>query len=167
MDNTEFEKLKEALCQRDIKLPSDDTESDTKLGVVDLPEFTIPTNWSNVTINSTPSWNSYNIPTLSNYHVTTGGNTLSTGGAGNTWTNLPFSNGTDSLGGKMELDGDDADLLIQGRSLKEFMEKMESRLAILVPDPAKLEHFEALKRAYDHYKTLEALCELPKPEEEK
>ena len=65
----------------------------------------------------------------------------------------------------MELDGDDADILIKGRSLKEFMEKMESRLAILVPDPAKLEHFESLKRAYDHYKTLEALCELPKPEE--
>jgi hypothetical protein len=42
------------------------------------------------------------------------------------------------------------------------MEAMSKRLAILVPDPDKLEHFEALKKAYDHYKLLEALCEIPK-----
>jgi hypothetical protein len=46
------------------------------------------------------------------------------------------------------------------------MTKMEQRMAILVPDPAKLEHFEALQKAYAHYKTLEALCEIPKPTEE-
>lgn len=51
-----------------------------------------------------------------------------------------------------------ADLKIDGKSLKEFMSKMEQRLAILVPDPAKLEKFQALKRAYEHYKTMESLC---------
>jgi hypothetical protein len=50
------------------------------------------------------------------------------------------------------------DIKIDGKSLKEFMTKMEQRLAILVPDPAKLEKFEALKKAYEHYKTMEALC---------
>jgi hypothetical protein len=50
------------------------------------------------------------------------------------------------------------DLKIDGKSLKEFMTKMEQRLAILVPDPAKLEKFEALKKAYEHYKTMESLC---------
>jgi hypothetical protein len=162
MDNADLEKLKEALSQRDIKMPSDDTACDTNLGVVDLSKISIPTNWPNVTINSTSSWGSYNIPTLGNYHITTGGTTLNTGGAGNTWTS--FSNGTGSNSGKVELNGDDADILIKGRSLKEFMEKMENRLAILVPEPNKLEHFEALKKAYEHYKTLESLCELPKPE---
>jgi hypothetical protein len=44
------------------------------------------------------------------------------------------------------------------------METISKRLAILVPDPDKLEHFEALKKAYNHYKTLEALCELPTKE---
>jgi hypothetical protein len=68
--------------------------------------------------------------------------------------------------GKLECDGDDADVVINGKSLKDFMTKMEQRMAILVPDPAKLEHFEALQKAYAHYKTLEALCEIPKPEEE-
>ena len=50
------------------------------------------------------------------------------------------------------------DLKIDGQSLKEFMKKMEQRLAILVPDPKKLEKFEALKKAYEHYKTMESLC---------
>ena len=49
------------------------------------------------------------------------------------------------------------DIKIDGQSLKEFMKKMEQRLAILVPDPIKLEKFEALKKAYEHYKTMESL----------
>ena len=36
-------------------------------------------------------------------------------------------------------------------------EKINERLAILVPDPAKLEKYAALKKAYEHYKTLEEL----------
>jgi hypothetical protein len=58
------------------------------------------------------------------------------------------------------------DIKVDGQSLKEFMKKMEQRLAILVPDPTKLEKFEALKKAYDHYKTMESLC-FDEPEEEK
>ena len=54
----------------------------------------------------------------------------------------------------------DGDIKIGDRSLKEFMTKMEDRLAILVPDPEKLEKFEALKRAYEHYKTMERLCQI-------
>jgi hypothetical protein len=50
------------------------------------------------------------------------------------------------------------DITVGGQSLKEFMKKMEQRLAILVPDPTKLEKFEALKKAYEHYKTMESLC---------
>ena len=52
----------------------------------------------------------------------------------------------------------DGDIKVRGRSLSEFMTKMEQRLAILVPDPDKLEKFEALKKAYEHYKTMESLC---------
>lgn len=57
------------------------------------------------------------------------------------------------------------DIKIDGVSLKEFMTKMEQRLAILVPDPKKLEKFEALKKAYEHYKTMESLC-FDEPKEE-
>ena len=58
-----------------------------------------------------------------------------------------------------------ADIKIDGKSLKEFMTKMEQRLAILIPDPAKLEKFAALKKAYEHYKTMESLC-FDEPENE-
>ena len=55
---------------------------------------------------------------------------------------------------------------VKGQDLGEFMETISKRLAILVPDPEKLEHFESLKKAYNHYKMLEKLCELPKEEKE-
>jgi hypothetical protein len=58
------------------------------------------------------------------------------------------------------------DLKIGNVSLKDFISKMEQRLAILVPDPEKLEKFEALKKAYEHYKTMESLC-FPDEKEEK
>jgi|APGre2960657373_1045057.scaffolds.fasta_scaffold27487_4 hypothetical protein len=57
--------------------------------------------------------------------------------------------------GDAEFDGD---IKMQGKSLNAWMEIMEQRLAILVPDPKKLEKFEALKKAYEHYKTMESLC---------
>lgn len=60
----------------------------------------------------------------------------------------------------------DGDIKVKGKSLTEFMETLEKRLAILQPDPEKLEHFEALQKAYQHYKTLESLCQLPKKEKE-
>ena len=58
------------------------------------------------------------------------------------------------------------DINIDGKSLKNFMETLEKRLSILIPDPAKLEQFAALKKAYEHYKLMEKLCqESPKEEE--
>jgi hypothetical protein len=49
------------------------------------------------------------------------------------------------------------DLIVDGKSLKTFMEKIEERLLILQPDPKKLEKHAALKKAYDHYKLMEKL----------
>jgi hypothetical protein len=50
-----------------------------------------------------------------------------------------------------------SEVLIDGRSLKDFMDQVSRRLAILTPDPARLARYEALRQAYDHYLTLEAL----------
>lgn len=50
-----------------------------------------------------------------------------------------------------------SDVVIEGVSLKERLEILERRMSILVPDPIKIEKYEALKRAYEHYETLEAL----------
>ena len=72
--------------------------------------------------------------------------------------------GTSTSQPSIQVKGDavfEGKVMINGRNISEFMEAISKRLSILVPDPAKLEHFEALKKAYDHYKLLEALCELP------
>ncbi len=83
-------------------------------------------------------------------------------GTGGNWNNPPTVNisntGIDMAAG--------TDIKVDGKSLKQFMDKMEERLAILVPDPAKLEKFQALKKAYENYKLMEKLCqEQPKEED--
>lgn len=50
------------------------------------------------------------------------------------------------------------DVVVDGRSIKELLETIAERMLILTPDPEKLEKYEALKRAYDHYKLMERLC---------
>jgi hypothetical protein len=90
--------------------------------------------------------------------------TISTGGAGITSPYL-YSNNTwatsNTSGITVKGDADfDGDVKVKGKSLTTWMETMEKRLAILVPDPKKLEKFEALQKAYNHYKMLEALCDI-------
>jgi len=73
------------------------------------------------------------------------------------------------MGSGLHVQGDaefQGDIKWKGRSLANMLETIERRLSILVPDPEKLEHYEALKKAYEHYKTLEALCEKPSKEED-
>lgn len=68
------------------------------------------------------------------------------------------------VSGDTEITGD---LKVGGVSFKETIETINKRLLILTPDPAKLEQFEALRKAYEHYKTMEALCEIPTKKEDK
>lgn len=99
---------------------------------------------------------------------------VGTGGGGGTYyttngtSTSPYwqtiTNAGSGSSGSLQVKGDaefEGKVKVNGQDLGEFMETISKRLAILVPDPAKLEHFEALKKAYDHYKMLEKLCELP------
>ena len=124
-----------------------------------------------ITIDTSTMYGSGTI-TLPTTTITNGGYTIgaagssgqfyTTGTNGHNWNNPPTVNitgtGIDMAAG--------TDISIDGKSLKTFMNKMEERLAILVPDPSKLEKFEALKKAYEHYKLMESLCqEQPKEED--
>jgi hypothetical protein len=118
-----------------------------------------------------------NTITLPSTTISNGGYTIgSTGSSGQFYTSTGTGHynwnnvATTSPGVNISSDGIDmaagTDITVGGKSLKEFMNKMEERLAILVPNPAKLEQFEALKKAYEHYKLMESLCqEQPKEEE--
>ena len=177
MDNSEFEKLKQALenvdstgQKKDNAVETDATiDINSSSGTYEIDLSSIYTGNNNITLG--PSALNYGSVTLNgggsssstilggaglNYSYTTGAGVL-----GSQWSTANINSGA-----KIELEGDDSDILINGRSLCDFMEKMEKRLAILVPDPNKLEQFESLQKAYNHYKTLEALCELTKPDEE-
>ena len=124
-----------------------------------------------ITLDSSTMYTSATI-TLPSTTITNGGYTIgptgssgqfyTTGTGGHNWNNPPTVNitgtGIDMAAG--------TDISIDGKSLKTFMNKMEERLAILIPDPSKLEKFEALKKAYEHYKLMESLCqEQPKEED--
>jgi hypothetical protein len=79
--------------------------------------------------------------------------TITGAGSGATWTNTT----TTTAKGQLKLEGSDADIFVQGKSMKAWMEKVEERLAILEPKPELLEKYASLKQAYEHYKTLEAI----------
>jgi len=80
-----------------------------------------------------------------------------TAGPTYSWNTLNQPNKVHITGAGIEMDAD-ADITIGGRSMKKMLEGIEQRLSILVPDPKKLRQYEALQQAYEHYKTLEALC---------
>lgn len=126
---------------------------------------------SNITIdlgNMSTTLDTYSIspPTFSNVDWTTAiaPQTITLAGSGYSFTSSASAGmwGSTSNTVNINHDGIDlkegADITIGGRSLVKFMETLEERLAILQPDPEKLEQFAALKAAYEHYKLLEALC---------
>jgi hypothetical protein len=97
-------------------------------------------NYGNVTISTTGGMNG------------TSGSFLYSNGTSQQWTN--------NTGAGLHVSSDaefQGDIKWKGRSLGKLLEKIEDRLAILTPDPAKLEKYEALKKAYDHYKLMEKL----------
>jgi hypothetical protein len=96
--------------------------------------------------------------------------TVTGGGGGGTYYNgtnwattaaNPYVTIGASTNSALKVSGD-ADIVgnlkVQGVNIGEVLAKIQDRLAILVPDPARLEKYEALKQAYEQYKILEALC---------
>ena len=73
-------------------------------------------------------------------------------GAGYTWNTA-----TTTAKGQIKLEGADADIFVQGKSMKAWMDAVEQRLCILEPKPELLKKYKALEQAYEHYKTLEAI----------
>jgi hypothetical protein len=107
----------------------------------------------------------------SSYTISTGatGSWGNIGSSGYTFANSTMSAVATDNGSQLHVKGDtviEGDLVVDGVSFKETIQGINRRLAILVPDPKKLEHFEALQKAYKHYKTLEALCEIPEKKDD-
>jgi hypothetical protein len=119
-----------------------------------------------------------------------GGYSIGSGGTGpNTvWTTSTTAAGSFQIGpnysavgsqpdqnGRMILRGENADLDINGKSLKSWMEKVEERLNILTPNPELEKEWDELRRLGERYRKLEKKCKekaevwkklkaMPKPE---
>jgi hypothetical protein len=112
-------------------------------------------NTSYVYTTTSTNWPSYGNITVG-AQGTSGSSLYSTGSSYN-WGTVTASNTANSglqVSGDADIKGD---LTVQGISIVKTLEKINERLAILVPDPAKLEKYAALKKAYDHYKVMESL----------
>jgi hypothetical protein len=112
----------------------------------------------NVTIPNGGSSGQYYTFTTNGTGSTSPAYTINAGaGMNGTWGTITSSSSTPSIKvtGDAEFEGS---VKVKGKDLAKSLEAIEKRLAILVPDPKKLEKYEALQRAYDHYKLLEALC---------
>ena len=107
---------------------------------------------SNVTIGGTAGVGSITVTGMGGGGT---GSVLMSNGTGTTWANN--TNAKVTAKGQLHLEGEDADLVINGISLKEILNGITDRLSILQPKPELLEKYEALQQAYSHYKTLEAL----------
>jgi hypothetical protein len=79
-------------------------------------------------------------------------------GTGTTWASTSASNTAKiTAKGQLHVEGEDADIVMNGVSLKDILNGITDRLSILQPKPELLAKYENLREAYEHYKTLEAL----------
>jgi hypothetical protein len=96
------------------------------------------------------------------YDYTLGAN-VSITGIGVPWTtNTGISSNWDNntaikitANGRLELSGEDADVVIRGESLTNMLKTIEQRLNILRPNEALEQEWEELKKLGDQYRTLE------------
>jgi hypothetical protein len=109
---------------------------------IDMSTANANFNYGNITISSTAS---------------SGAFLTSNGLNGSSWSTVGSSYSQQSL--KVTGDADfEGDIKVKGHSLVKLLKTIEDRLAIIQdPSPEKLEKFAALKKAYEHYKTLERL----------
>jgi hypothetical protein len=88
--------------------------------------------------------------TYSNVTITSTGNYPSTPTIYTTGTGLAGTNST-----KINLTGEDADIVINGKSLTETLQALQERLHILVPNTELEQEWAELKRLGDAYRKLE------------
>ena len=112
------------------------------------------------TVNTVGATGNITIPSGAYYTASGAGTTYTVNtGAGYNGSWVTASNGTTQP--SLQVTGDTdikGKLTVGGKDIAKSLEAIEKRLGILVPDPKKLEKYEALQKAYAHYKLLEALC---------
>jgi hypothetical protein len=123
-------------------------------GIIDYEDLTLGTMWKST------------MPSSTTYTIASG-----TGSAGSiftstgTYTNPTWTTGPSVITqnpviatstGTMTLTGEKADIVVNGRSLMDAIDKIEQRLGIMRPDPELEKEWAELKQLGDQYRQLEA-----------
>jgi hypothetical protein len=146
-------------------IDTDDSYTGTISAGTVHPDFgAVPPNGTGTVIISTPDAVATYTPTsltvaTKNSNTTISSNGLSSG-SGYTYTTgtgggTPWATNTTLKGGQLELEGKDADVIIDGKSLLGTLRALEQRLNILVPNTELEAEWSELKQLGDAYRKLE------------
>jgi len=97
-------------------------------------------------------------------NVAISGSTMNTTGISPVWTTnttagqYSFTGQNIQPNNTVHIRGKDADLLINDKSLKTWMEKVEERLNILTPNPEMEKEWDDLRKLGERYRKLEKKC---------
>lgn len=120
-----------------------------------LDEYHSGIDWDlmpNLTVNTTAGLNGTST-SANKIFITGAGSNGSLTVSDSTWTNrTPY---VMNQGGRMQITGEDADISMNGKSLKTWMEAVESRLAILEPNTKLEAEWAELKELGDRYRAME------------
>jgi len=158
---TTEESLGELLDQLNTKSLEDNHFKWTSEPVESFPSYTITNGGT-----SHPSYGAVPNVTITSGTSATGAiwTTTGTGTAGMpTWqTANPYTvmgaGTTVEQGGTIKLQGKNADIDINGKSMTAWMEKVEERLNILTPNPELEKEWDELRRLGERYRKLEKKC---------
>jgi hypothetical protein len=135
-------------------------------GMVSHPSYgAVPPNGTGTVIISSPNATATYTPTsltvTPKYANTTISSNGLTSGSGYTFTTgtgggSPWATNTTLKGGQLELEGKDADVIIDGKSLLKTLQALEERLNILVPNQELEKEWNELRDLGEKYRKLEA-----------
>ena len=121
------------------------------------------------TIEDPRIWNADPIEPFTTYSITNSGTsdpyygavpnvTIGTGVSSPVWTTGTGGYTNIQPNNTVQIQGEDADLLINNKSLKNWMEKVEEQLNILTPNPELEKEWDQLRRLGERYRKLEKKC---------
>lgn len=114
----------------------------------------LTTSWPSANI----AWTNGSVTLPNTIRISNGGSAIGANAVPNTvWTTNTTAAHLEQSG-KMSLRGENADLDINGKSLKNWMEKVEERLNLLTPNPELEKEWDELRRLGERYRRLEKKC---------
>lgn len=78
----------------------------------------------------------------------------------NLWTTTSAVGATiaGGKGGQLQLKGEDADIVVNGKSMMRLLERIEDRLSLLEPNPELEKEWDDLRKLGERYRRLEKKC---------